>query len=52
MPHMASTPYTVRQAAHQLGLAERTITKYCVEGKLHATKFGKVWLIHSLEVTA
>ena len=50
MPHMASTPYTVRQAAHQLGLAERTIRKYCAEGRLHATKFGDAWLIHSLKV--
>ena len=50
MPHMAYV-YTVSQAAQHLGLAARTVRKYCAEGRLPATKVGRDWMIYGLEVS-
>jgi len=37
--------YTAQQAAAKLGISARRVRVLCAEGKLHANKFGKSWLI-------
>lgn len=36
---------TVSEAARQTGFKPRTIARWCREGKLDATKVGRVWRI-------
>ena len=37
--------YTLEQAANELQLSKATIYRYIKDGKLRASKFGRVWRI-------
>lgn len=49
---MEHTYYSVSKVAQMLGIHEKTVQRYIREGKLRATKVGKVWRIsgHNLSV--
>ncbi len=41
---------TTQQAAEKLGLSPRTVSRYCQDGRLKATRHGRPWWITAAAV--
>ncbi len=43
---------TTQQAAKKLGLSPRTVSRYCQDGRIKATRHGRQWWITAAAVAA